>query len=213
MQLDPAAMPARDIYALMTDVIVPRPIALVSTVSPDGQPNLAPFSYFVGLSSRPPLVGISIGRRAARSGAAASRGPALGTAGWKDTAWNVLQTRELVINVTTEDVLSGAVLASGDYPPEVDELELSDFTPVPSECVRPPRIAESPVALECRLDRHVDLHGSADFFIAEILRFHVAEETLTDAGRVSPSILRPVGRLGANLYSRLGELLTVDRPQ
>lgn len=197
MQFDPAGMTTREIYALMIDLIVPRPIALVSTVAANGTRNLAPFSYYTGLCPRPPLVAISVARR---------------TGNHKDTAANIRETEQFVICATTEAILSQAVLASGDYPTEVDEFALSGLSAVDSDLVAPPRVAESPVAMECRLDRMIDLHGSADLIIGEVLRFHV-DDALLHNHRVDPRRLQPVGRLGSNLYSKLGEILLRDRPQ
>ena len=197
MLFDPAGMKTREIYALMIDLIIPRPIALVSTVAASGARNLAPFSYYIGLSPRPPLVGISVARRHGMQ---------------KDTAANIRETEQFVICATTEAILSQVVITSGDYASEVDEFALSGLSPVASDLVAPPRVAESPVAMECRLDRMVDLHGSADLIIGEVLRFHV-DDALLHNHRIDPRRLQPVGRLGSNLYSKLGELLVRDRPQ
>lgn len=179
MIVDPNAVPAVRFAQLMNSVILPRPIAFVTTVSAAGRVNAAPFSWFCGLASSPPLLGVSISPRAGEP---------------KDTLRNVRETRELVVNVVTEAMAGQIVKASGDWPAEVDELALVGLTAVPSDLVRPPRVAESPVNLECRLDREIAL-GESRFVVGEILRAHVWDEVLTE-GRVDVTKLRPLARLG-----------------
>lgn len=196
MILDPTALTRRDLYAHMIGLIVPRPIAFVSSVSRDGRLNLAPFSFFNGVTSKPPLISISIQSR---------RGAP------KDTLVNVRDTGEFVVNVVDEPLLERMVRTSGEWPPEADEFALAGLTPAPSEVVRVPRVAESPACFECRLHREVELGDSA-LVIGEILRIHVADRLFTD-GRVDPEKLRPVGRLGGDGYTLLGELRHVARPR
>jgi flavin reductase (DIM6/NTAB) family NADH-FMN oxidoreductase RutF len=196
MIVDPGAVPAVRFAQLMNSVIVPRPIAFVTTVDVAGRVNAAPFSWFCGLASNPPLLGVSISPR--------DGGP-------KDTLRNVRETREYVVNVVTEAMAGQIVKASGDWPAEVDELALVGLTDVPSDLVRPPRVAESPVNLECRLDREIAL-GESRFVVGEILRAHVRDEVLTE-GRVDVEKLRPLARLGGERYSGLGELLRLPRPK
>ncbi len=201
MQIDPKDHDPARIYQLMTSVIAPRPIAWVSTVSRDGVVNLAPFSYFNGVTSKPPLVSIAVGRR--RGGAR------------KDTAHNASTTRELVINVVTEAELDTMVATSAEHPPEVDELALAKLTPVPSVTVKPPRVAEAPIQLECRTHAIYEVSpGIVDLLIAEILLVHVADGlTVRDDLYIDAQSYRPVARLGGDDYTTLGTVRQVKRPR
>ena len=183
-------------YHFMIGVVVPRPIAFVSTVSAGGAFNVAPFSYFNAITNRPPLVGISINRRSGEP---------------KDTARNIQETGDFVVNVVSEALLERAVRASGDWPKDEDEFDLTGLTPVKSDLVRSPRVGESPVSLECRLHRVIEL-GDAFFTVGEIVRAHVADEVLTD-GRVDIAKLRPAGRLGGDGYSIVRDVVHHARPR
>ena len=196
MIVDPGAVSAVRFAQLMNSVIVPRPIAFVTTVDPDGRVNAAPFSWFCGLATHPPLLGISFSPRAGQP---------------KDTLRNIRATREFVVNVVTEAMAEQIVRASGDWPADVDELALVGLTALPADFVRPPRVAESPANLECQFDREVAL-GESCFVVGEILRAHVRDEVLLE-GRVDVTKLRPLGRLGGEQYSGLGELLRLPRPK
>ena len=134
MIVDPSSVPERQAYRLMISAFIPRPIAFVSTVSRTGIDNCAPFSYTMGVSSVPMVLGVSIGERDGRP---------------KDTARNILDTREFVVNLVTESIAEKMNIASGDYAPGVSEFDEAGLTRAPSEVVRPPRIADSPVNFEC----------------------------------------------------------------
>jgi flavin reductase (DIM6/NTAB) family NADH-FMN oxidoreductase RutF len=196
MILDPAAVSAGTLYRFMISVVVPRPIAFVSTVGEGGRFNVAPFSYFIPITNRPPLVAISVNRRGGEP---------------KDTARNAQATGDFVVNVVTEGLLERTVRASGDWPADVDEFEITGLTPAPSDLVRSPRVAESPVNLECRLHRVVEL-GDALLVVGEIVRAHVSDEVLTD-GRVDVAKLKPVGRLGGEGYALVRDVVNLARPK
>lgn len=196
MILDPAAAESRTLHHFLISVIVPRPIAFVSTVGNNGRFNVAPFSYFNLISSRPPLVGISVNRRAGRP---------------KDTARKIRETGEFVVNVVDEALNAKAVEASGEWPEEVDEFELTGLTPVPSEKVKAPRVGESPVSLECRLEQIIEL-GQTDFVVGEMVWAHVRDDVLRE-GRVDPALLRPVGRLGGDHYAVIRDVIAFPRPR
>jgi flavin reductase (DIM6/NTAB) family NADH-FMN oxidoreductase RutF len=196
MFIDPDSMEPRHLHQLLISVIVPRPIAFVSTVGADGSHNLAPFSYFNLISSRPPLVGISVNRRAA--------GP-------KDTAKKVRETGEFVVNLVDEALNARAVEASGEWPEEVDEFQLTGLTPLPSEKVKAPRVAESPVSLECRLERILEIEDT-DFVVGRVVWAHVRDDVLRE-GRVDPTLLRPVGRLGGDDYAIVRDVVSIPRPR
>jgi len=196
MILDPSAVSPGDFYRFMISVVVPRPIAFVSTVSLDGRFNVAPFSYFNAITNRPPLLGISINRREGVP---------------KDTLRNIEQTEEFVVNSVDEALGAQMVLSSGDWPEDVDEFALTALTPVPSDLIKPPRVGESPVSMECRLHRLIEL-GSTSFVVGEILRAHVEDRVLTD-GRVDIAKLRPLGRLGGDGYSVVRDVIQMPRPK
>lgn len=193
MKIDPATLPSRDAYRLMTSLLVPRPIAWVGTRSPTGVDNLAPFSYFMGVSARPMLMAFSVAR--------AGKGKV------KDTALNVLSTRALTISVVSEDLLDPMHQSSSRFPPEVSEFAEVGLTPVPGDVVAAPRPAEAPVSLECTLHTAMDLE-SVHLFIAEVQHIHVRDDLLREDGTVDEEKLRPVGRLGPAGYAGLGSILT-----
>jgi flavin reductase (DIM6/NTAB) family NADH-FMN oxidoreductase RutF len=200
--VDPAQADSRDTYKLMTGVIVPRPIAFVSTLSPEGVRNLAPFSFFTGISANPPVICFSPMVR----GSDGQR---------KDTLRNIEATREFVVNVVSEEFAAQMNACSGEYPPEVDEFDISGLTAIPSDLVRPPRVAESRVHMECRLVQivHVSekpLGGS--IVLGEVLRFHVADE-LFDRYRIDPDKLRAIGRIGGPSYVRVTDRFDMARPE
>jgi flavin reductase (DIM6/NTAB) family NADH-FMN oxidoreductase RutF/uncharacterized damage-inducible protein DinB len=196
MLIDPADLEGPDAYRLMISVIVPRPIAWVSTTSADGVLNAAPFSYFQALSSRPPMIMISVGRR--RGGV------------HKDTRANIEATGEFVVNVVGEESAAAMVKCSVDHPPEVSEFDAVGLTAVPSVKVTPPRIAECAVALECRLDRVLEI-GSSGVCIGEVVLFHVSDEVLNEDRTVDPLRLRPLGRMGGSSYAPLREVLEITQ--
>ncbi len=196
MILDPASISPGALYRFMIGVVVPRPIAFVSTVSAAGTFNVAPFSYFNAITNRPPLLGISINRRAGEP---------------KDTLSNIREVGDFVVNLVDEPLLERMVQTSGDWPADVDEFALSGLTPIASDLVKSPRVAESPVGMECRLHRLIEL-GDAFFTVGEIVRAHVVDGVLTD-GRVDIAKLRPVGRLGGEGYSVVREVLHQARPK
>lgn len=196
MNLDPRGTPTNDVYRLLISVVVPRPIAFISTRSTAGATNLAPFSYFNAISSAPPLVGIAISDRAEDP---------------KDTLRNIRETGDFVVNVVSEPLLETMVSTAGEWPRGRSEFEVAGLTPVRSERVQAPGVVESPVRLECVLHREIPL-GNSHLVVGEIVYMHVSDDVFTD-GRVDPMKLRPVGRLGGELYSLMREVAKVARPR
>lgn len=186
----PDDLPGRDFYKMLTSVVVPRPIAWVSTTSPDGVDNLAPHSFFTLSCVEPPIVQFtSVGR--------------------KDSLRNVEHTREFVINLAAE-ALQDQVNASGTpYPANTSEFDALGIEREASAQVRPPRVAASPVALECGLHSTVGL-GDSTVVFGRVLRIAVAPEALVD-GHPEITLLRPLARLGRNEWSTLGEVRALDR--
>lgn len=206
LSIDPLQHPQRQIYKLMTGIIVPRPIALVSTVDAAGNANLAPFSFFAGVGSAPPTVLFCPALRPDSSGKAGER---------KDTLRNVEATGEFVINVINESISVPANATSAEVPPEVDEFRLSGLTPVPSEAVKPPRVAESPAQMECKLMQVIytgDKPASGVIVLGEVVRFHVRED-LFDDFRIDPAGLDAVGRMAGNTWVRTRDRIELIRPK
>ncbi|MBS1804943.1 MAG: flavin reductase family protein [Acidobacteria bacterium] len=205
LSIDPTQRQQHEIYKLMTGIIVPRPIALVSTVDAEGNANLAPFSFFAGVGSAPPTVLFCPVLRAG------------GTepVGRKDTLRNVEATREFVINVVPEKISAQANATAAEVGPEVDEFTLSGLTPVASEVVKPLRVAESPAHMECKLMQVIytgDRPASGVIVLGEIVRFHV-RETLFKDFRIDPSGLDAVGRMAGNTWVRTRDRIELIRPK
>ncbi|HKZ23559.1 MAG TPA: flavin reductase family protein [Thermoplasmata archaeon] len=175
---------------------MPRPIAFVSTRSRDGRTNCAPFSYSMGVSSRPMVLAISVGERDARP---------------KDTARNILDTGEFVVNLVTEAIAEKMNVASADFAAGVSEFGEAGLTAAPSEAVSAPRIAESPVNFECRLLRAVRVADNIVFF-GEAVRLHVDDAVMTE-GRVDIHKVRAIGRLGGSQYCRTQDVFEMVRPR
>ncbi len=178
-------------HGLMTSLVVPRPIALVSTINKDGICNLAPFSFFNIFSSNPPVCVFSPSRRV--------RDMSI-----KHTLINIKENGEMVVNIVTSEILERVWLASAEYPENVNEFKKSGLTPVPSKFVKPPRVGESPINMECRLLKTVELGekgGAGNLVIARILLIHVKDEILNEKKVVNPNLLKPVARLGESWYA------------
>jgi flavin reductase (DIM6/NTAB) family NADH-FMN oxidoreductase RutF len=190
IEIDPAQLAPREAYALLLNCVAPRPIAFVSSLSPDGGPNLAPFSFFMAGGANPPSVVFS--PTANRVGGA------------KDTLRNVEATGEYVINVVTYAMRAGMNAASAEYPYGVSEWEHAGFTPAPSRHVRPARVAESPLAMECRLYQIVP-HGAgptaAAYVIGEVVCFHVYRD-LMDGPAIDPTRVDYIARMSGDWYAR-----------
>lgn len=190
--IDVASLDRVAAYRLLTTALVPRPVAWVGTVSADGRTNLAPFSYFMGVSTEPLRVAFS---------AARARGPE-GVPVRKDTAQNLLATGVCTISIPEQKDLDAMHATSAAWPGS--EFEAVGIEAVRGTIVAAPRPANARVSMEGRLDQHLDL-GQVDLFLVEILGVHVAPELLTAAGTVDAAGFDPVARLGGELYATLGD--------
>jgi flavin reductase (DIM6/NTAB) family NADH-FMN oxidoreductase RutF len=202
LSFEPGDQRPVDIYKLMVGAIVPRPIAFVSTVDEQGIYNLAPFSYFSAVCASPPTLLFCPAVRAS-------------TKGKKDTLRNVLATKEFVVNIVSETIATAMNLTAAEVEPEVDEFDLSGLTPLASKSVKAPRVAESPVQMECRLREVVTISeevGGGSIVIGEVLRFHVLEE-LVDNFRIDPDKLNAIGRMGGPTYCRTHDRFDIERPK
>ena len=201
MQLDVSSTPVLDIYHALVGVVVPRPIAWVTTLGPTGVVNLAPFSFFNAFGSNPPVVVFSPTLR--RDGTR------------KDTLINIEATREFVVNVAVEPLAEKVNLSSKELPPDESEVALTGLHTLPSIKVKPPRLAESPVNLECVLRQIIPIGNgpiSANLVIGEIVMMHISDAVLDDKGKVDPRKLRAIARLGGEYYCRSTDLFELKRP-
>jgi flavin reductase (DIM6/NTAB) family NADH-FMN oxidoreductase RutF len=199
MHFDFSTMPAAERYRLMASAITPRPIAWITSQSAAGVRNAAPFSFFNMMSADPPIVVLGIGRRADGS--------------LKDSAANMLETGEFVVNLVAEADAAAMNLTSIDAPPGVDEIVLADLDLVPSVAVAPPRLASAPVAMECRVYQHQAI-GATTLVIGEVLHFHLRDEFWNAERRhVDTPGMHLVGRMhGAGWYARGTDLFSLARP-
>jgi len=180
-------------YRLMTGVVVPRPIAWITTRGADGVVNLAPFSCFTFVSNKPPMVGINIGRKAGVR---------------KDTARNVHATGEFVVNIGDETLIDAIHQSAVEYPAHVSEPEMLGLALQSSDTVAPPRLQAAPISLECRLHSIIPFgETGAEFVVGEVLVFHVRDGLLHD-GKIDTARLRPVARLAGPNYAGLGPIVT-----
>ena len=201
MSIDVSALGNRERYQLLTSLVVPRPIAWVSTRSASGAPNIAPFSYFAALSATPFLIGFSVGARAGHP---------------KDTLRNIRETQAFCVNVATQGQLHEMNDSSGEYGPEVDEFARAGLPVAEGESVAAPYVADCPAVLECRLFREVPLDPSlSTLIIGEVVRVHLAESVVLhpQSHFVEHESLRPVARLWGDHYPLLGDTVTLARPR
>lgn len=192
LRIDPTQIATKDLHQFILGAVAPRPIAFASTISADGVPNLAPFSFFNAFSSNPPILIFSANRRVSNNTT-------------KDTLKNAEDTGEVVINVVPHRIVRQMTLCSIDYGAEVNEFEKAGLTPLPSEMVRPYRVAESPVHMECKVDKILPLGekgGAGNLIICNILLMHIAESVMNDNGRIDPHKIDLVARMGRFYYAR-----------
>ncbi len=201
MILDPSEIPFQETHKLMIGSIIPRPIAFVSTRSKDGKNNVAPFSYFNGVCSKPPTIMFAPARR-----------------GWdgeeKDTLINIRDTEEFVVNIVSESFAEKMVMCATDFDSDVDEFEISGLTPTNSQKIKSPRIGEAKISFECKLNQIVEIGdgtaGSGFVVIGTIVLFHI-DDGIYDNGRILTDKLEPLGRLAGNWYTRSTDTIKIDR--
>ena len=203
LRFDSAKDSPANLYKLMIGMVVPRPIAFVSSLDAQGVRNLAPFSYFMACSADPPVICFVASHRPGPRPA-------------KDTLTNILATNEFVVNIVSEEFAEKMNLASAEVAPEVDEFVLSGLTPLASELVRPPRVAESHAHMECRLRQILPISnatGAANTIIfGDVLCFHVDEE-IVENYKINPEKLKAIGRMGGLSYTRTRDRFDQIRPK
>ena len=190
--IDPEKIPTPQLHQYLVGSVAPRPIAFVSTVDAEGRPNLAPYSFFNVFSSNPPIAVFSSNRRVSDNTT-------------KDTLHNARATGEVVINVVSHTIVRQAALCSIDYPAQVSEFEKAGLTPLPSDLVKPFRVKESPVHLECRVEQIIPLGdggGAGNLIVCRILRIHLDPQVLDEQGNIDPHKMDLMGRMGRAFYVR-----------
>ncbi|MBD1396935.1 flavin reductase family protein [Pontibacter sp. JH31] len=190
--INPKETKTAEVHALLLGAIAPRPIAFASTMDGEGNVNLSPFSFFNVFSAKPPIVVFSPARRVRDNTS-------------KHTLENVINTKEVVINICNYDIVEQMSLASTEYDKGINEFIKSGLTPEPSVMVKPPRVKEAPVTMECRVNEVISLGpegGAGNLVICEVLLLHVSEDVLDEEGRISPYKLDAVARMGGDYYLR-----------
>jgi flavin reductase (DIM6/NTAB) family NADH-FMN oxidoreductase RutF len=191
--IDPGELEGRDLYFLMLSVVVPRPIAWISTVAPDGTMNLAPHSFTTILSANPAIV-------------------CFVSVGIKDSMQNARDTGDFVYNLAGQELLGQLNITAANMPRDESEFRWAGLTPISGDLVRSPRVAEAPVSLEAELLDIQQMFGTDNYLVAgKVVRLHLAERLFT-GDRVDPAKLLPIGRLSGSWYSRQGELVSLKRP-
>lgn len=200
MQFDPSKISGSDTYKLLTGVIIPRPIGWISSVSPNGEYNLAPFSFFNAVGEDPPHVMFSTVRTGDKN---------------KDTLNNVLATKQFVVNMVTEDLVEKMNTTAQAIPSDESEFDLAGLTPIDSVKIKVPRVKECLVTLECEMVHHYFLedhkNGGACIIVGKVLLFHVDEKVILEGTKINMDIYKPVARLAGSNYSKLGEIFSIKR--
>lgn len=199
--IDPAELGARAFYKYMTAAVAPRPIAFASTVDAAGNVNLSPFSFFNFMGIDPPILVFAPNRRGRDHS-------------HKDTALNLFEVPEVVINMVSYDMVQQMSLSSAEFERGVNEFEKAGFTMLPSEVVKPPRVAESPAQLECKVLEIKEI-GTMVLAVAQVLRAHFSDGILNESGQIDQTRTDWVSRLGGDWYARASgdALFEVPRPQ
>ena len=192
LTIDPKNTPTKDLHQFLLGCIAPRPIAFASTIDENGNPNLAPYSFFNCFSSNPPILVFSSNRRVADNTT-------------KDTLYNIRKTGEVVINVVNYNIVRQMAVTSISFPTETSEFEKSGLTPIPSDLVKPFRVKESPAQMECKVKDIITLGeygGAGHLIICDVLRLHISEDVIDERNRIDPHKIDLMGRMGRAFYVR-----------
>jgi len=203
LSIDPKQLAPAKLQGYLQSAIAPRPIAFASTLDEYGNPNLSPFSFFNVFSSNPPILIFSPARRVRDNSI-------------KHTLINAQDTKEVVINVVNYDIVQQMSLSSTEYPDGINEFEKAGLTMLPSDLVKPYRVAESPVQFECKVNEIIPLGeqgGAGNLVICEVVKMHINEDVLDETGTIDPFKIDLVSRLGGNWYGRANQgLFEVEKP-
>jgi flavin reductase (DIM6/NTAB) family NADH-FMN oxidoreductase RutF len=198
MEFDPTQLEEKQVYKLLSGSVVPRPIAWVSTISEEGVLNLAPYSFFTVASRNPPMLCISVGPGV---------GEREGTT--KDTLTNIRSQKQFVINVVKSSLGNQMQKSAENLPSNVNEFEAAGLTPIASSVVKPKRVKEAPIQMECELEQIIPL-GSDHLIIGKMVRYHIEEKYYLGNYKINLEKLQPLGRLAGN-FSENKEFFTLPR--
>jgi flavin reductase (DIM6/NTAB) family NADH-FMN oxidoreductase RutF len=199
IHLDPQNLTQKENYKLLIGTIIPRPVAIVSTQSAEKLLNIAPFSFFSIVSSEPAIVSIAVQRKKGQM---------------KDTARNLLTTKEAVIHILDRTNVYEANQTAALLPADQSELTVADFTPIPSKSIRVPGLQEAKVRLETTLYQHIPIiedETKVDLFLLKITAYQI-DEAIYEAGKINPNKLAAISRLAGNSYAEIGKIFDVKRP-
>jgi flavin reductase (DIM6/NTAB) family NADH-FMN oxidoreductase RutF len=195
MHVDPKSLGAEESYKLLTGVVVPRPVAWVTTLARGGSVNLAPFSTFTFVSPKPPMLAFSVGRKGSI---------------YKDTAENILANEDYVVHIADRPLIAAVHGSAVEYPADVSEIEMLGLDTVPSLHVRPPRVAAAPIAMECRLRQCLEFGDTrTKLIVGEVIAFHF-RDGLLNGGKIDTKALDPICRLAGPTYATLGEIVAMQ---
>jgi flavin reductase (DIM6/NTAB) family NADH-FMN oxidoreductase RutF len=194
MRIDPAYLDPETAYRLITGVVVPRPIAWVTSLSATGVLNLAPFSAFTFVSPKPPMLAISVGRKGGI---------------YKDTAQNILNNEEYVVHIADSSLMNAVHESSTEHPPDVSEVEELRLSTLPGERIKVPRLAAAPIAMECRFRQCLEFGETRSrLIVGEVLVFHIRDGLLNN-GKIETEALDPIARIAGPRYAKMGEIVTL----
>ncbi len=195
MHVDPKTLSADESYKLMTGVVVPRPVAWVTTIAENGGVNLAPFSTFTFVSPKPPMLAFSVGQRGGI---------------YKDTARNILANEEYVVHIADRPLIEAVHGSAVEHSPDVSEVEILELATEPSLHVKPPRVAAAPIAMECRLRQCLEFGETRSrLIVGEVVAFHF-RDGLMKGGKIDSKALDPLCRLAGPNYATLGDIVTMQ---
>ena len=190
LEIEPNKIATKDLHKYLLSSVGPRPIALASTIDSNGINNVSPFSFFNIFSAKPPIAIFSPARRVRNNTT-------------KDTLENIKEIKEVVINIVNDKIVEKASISSTEFPPEIDEFEESGLTPIASKRIKPFRVKESPVQMECKVNQIIELGqkgGAGNLIICEIILIHINSEILDKNNQIDQNKIKLVGRLGNNWY-------------
>jgi len=197
MKIEAAKTGRIELHDLLGTALGPLPVAFISTIGPQGTYNAAPYSFTAPVCSKPPILCVSIGLRTGQK---------------KDTIRNIEYARDFVVNCVDESIIKEVVQASADYPYGVDEIRATGLTAIKGEMVKSPRVSEAKVSMECKLVQKLEFieeykegPGLRAIIFGEVILAHIKDEVWVD-GKIDPRRLKVIGRVGANLYSKPGEI-------
>ncbi|MEO8287935.1 MAG: flavin reductase family protein [Chloroflexota bacterium] len=197
--INPDELSPRDAYRLLVSIVVPRPIAWVSSLGVDGTPNLAPFSFFNVAGESPPTILFSIGEKHGEQ---------------KDTLRNVKETGEFVVNIVGAELAELMNITSGEWPYSTDEAALAGLEMADSLVVKPKRVAAAPVAMEAIVTQIIPVQDTTSTLVlGRVLRYHIRDGLLTPTGLVDPTAMRPLARMGGNAYTTVDHVFDMLRPR